>query len=109
MAWFEQLFGRKAGERKEYPPILSIEEGESKVITITEPKVRTVQTSMGLRPVITVMHENKLYSLWLSRQNLAEKIALLEQERGDLTGLKIQVTNTGRRGRIFIYEVEVVR
>jgi len=108
MSWFEQFYGRKAGERKEYPPPLNIEEGMSKIVTITEPKVRTVQTSMGVRPVITVVHEGNLYSLWLSRQSLAEKIALLEQEKGDLTGVKVQITNVGKRGRMYLYEVEVV-
>jgi len=108
VSWFEQLYGRKAGERKEYPPILSIEEGESKVITFSEPKVRAVQTTMGVRPVITVIHEGKLYSLWLSRQSLAEKIALLEQEKGDLTGVKVEIRNVGKRGRMFLYEVELV-
>jgi len=108
MAWFEKLYGRKAGERKEYPPPLMIEEGMSKVVQIAEPKVRMVQTSMGTRPVLTVVHEGKVYSLWLSRQNLAEKIALIEKEKGDLTGVKVQITNAGKKGRMYLYEVEVV-
>jgi len=108
MSWFEQLYGREPGKRKEYPPALTVGPGESKVVTITEPKVRVVQTSIGTRPVITVVHEGQLYSLWLSRQNLAEKIALIEQEKGDLTGVKVQITNVGKRGRMYFYEVEMV-
>jgi len=109
MSWFRDLFGREPGETVAGGPALDIGPGETVVVEFLESHPRIVDTSMGRRAVINVKVEDELYSLWLSRIGLASAIALLEEERGDLKGIKARITNEGKRGRQYIYRLEVVK
>jgi len=108
MSWFEELFGRKPGERYAGAPALDIGPGESVVVEVLESRPRIVDTSMGRRAVLNVRYEGEPYSLWLSRISLAEGVALIAEERDDLKGLKLRITNQGKVGRAYIYKVEAV-
>jgi len=108
MSWFEELFGRKPGAQYAGTPALDVGPGESVVVEVLESHPRVVDTSMGRRAVLNVRYRGKPHSLWLSRIGLAEGIALLEEEKGDLEGLKLRISNEGKVGRAYQYRVEVV-
>jgi len=108
MSWFEELFGRKPGEQVAGAPALDIGPGETVEVEVMESRPRVVDTSMGRRAVLNVRYEGSPHSLWLSRIGLAEGIAFLEEERGDLRGLRLRITNQGKKGRAYVYKVEVV-
>jgi len=89
--WFEEVFGRKPGERK-YPPFLRIDEGQEVVVTFLEDEPRLVHTRFGKRPMINVEVDGREYTLVLSHVDLAEKVALLQQENGgSLAGLRVVI------------------
>jgi len=106
-SWFKEVFGREPGTPRA-PPILRLEEGKDYILEIEDEKVRVVDTKVGRRPVITVKHEGKSWTLWLSHVDLAEKIALIEAEHSSLRGLKIRVKRLPKSGRMYEYEVSVV-
>ena len=109
MSWFVELFGHEPGERAVGAPPLDISEGETVVVEFLESHPRIVDTSLGRRAVINVKVDDDVYSLWLSRKGLATAVALLEQDVGDLKGVKAKITNKGRKGRAYQYSVEVVK
>jgi len=108
MSWFEELFGRRPGEPVTKAPVLDIGPGETVVVEVLESRPRIVDTSMGRRAVLNVKFGEERHSLWLSRISLAEGVALVAEERGDLRGLRLRITNHGKVGRAYVYKVEVV-
>ena len=108
MSWFKELYGYEAEERGEAYPPLETPVGKTVIVEFQEEHPRVITTSYGQRAVINVKVGDDNYSLWLSRIGLAREIALLEKKLGSLKGVKAKITNKGKQGRSFNYEVEQI-
>jgi len=107
--WYEKLYGEKPTETKYPTEILTIDEGETVKVKFLEPKPRVVSTAFGDRGVITVYHEGKEKSLWLSRKDLARQIALLQKTVGDLKDMIVEITCLGKGKMMYRYQIRVVK
>lgn len=105
--WFQRVFGRQPGERTGYD-FLTLQEGQE-VTARCLGEVRVVRTRFGNRPFLDVELEGgERRTLVLSHVDLAEKIALIEQEHGKLEGLRLRIKRLPSTGRKALYEVEVL-
>lgn len=105
--WFQKVFGRQPGERTGYD-FLTLAEGQEITVRCLG-EVRVVRTRFGNRPFLDVELEGgERRTLVLSHVDLAEKIALIEQEHGKLEGLRLRIKRLPSTGRKALYEVEVL-
>jgi len=105
--WFEAVFQRRPGERRALPEALIIGKGDVVTVEFLEDEPRVVQIRKQRRPCINVkLATGEIKTLWLSHIDLAEKVALLQQEvGGSLKGVKVLIKNLGQEDRRYRYEV----
>ena len=105
--WFQKVFGRQPGERTGYD-FLTLQEGQEITAKVLG-EVRVVRTRFGNRPFLDIELEGgEKRTLVLSHVDLAEKVALIEQEHGKLEGLRLRIKRLPSTGRKALYEVEVL-
>jgi len=104
--WYVDFFGEEPEEAPE--GALRIEPGRTAYVQILDESVRVVATKKGKMPCIRVMHEGRVYTLWLNRRDIARPIALYQKKGGKIKDkhLKIRCEPVGEN-RVR-YHVEVI-
>lgn len=107
MSWFDDLYPEVPPE---FPPTLRIKPGKAYKVTFQEKRPRIVVGGFD-RPtaVINVEHDGEPRSLFVgSHVDLARQIRNIEEQYGSLKGLTVEIKLLKKRGRNYIYKVEVV-
>ena len=107
MSWFEDLYPEVPAE---FPPTLLIESGKTYKVTFKEKRPRLVVGGYGRQTaVINVEYEGEPRSLYVgSHVDLARQIRNIEKQHGSLKGLTVEIKQLEKRGRNYLYKVEVV-
>jgi len=104
VSWFREHFGYEP-ERK---PLLRLSEGEEVIVTFLNDEPRRVKSKRGMMLLIDVRVGEEEYTLNMSHVSLARQLALIAAEKGGLKDVKVRIRNTGKSGRTYVYEVEVL-
>lgn len=100
--WFRELFPKA---KLEFPPPLKLELCKPVDVTLLDKKPRIVKGGMGRKTgIIEVSHGKKKRTLYLSNQDLARQIRLLQNEVDSLSGIKLRI-HWLKKGRYNKYAV----
>jgi hypothetical protein len=105
MSWFENMTGQDPENFGRYPPSFNYRKQLVPFrIKFLESHPHIVDTRDGLRAVIIIEVDKLRYTLWLSPNTFAKRIALLEKQLGDLHGKTVYVGSDGKEGYAFEYD-----
>lgn len=107
MSWFGELY---PDIPPDFPPTLQIRIGVTYRVTFLENAPRLVTGGHRRRTaVINVEYKDKPRSLYVgSNVDLARQVRKIELEHETLEGLTVDITKIKKKGRSWIYKVEVI-